>query len=161
MAVLKVYKMEKAKSKGWLKKILIAGGILLVAGAAIAWYLFNLKFDDTKTVKADYTVNAAAFLNEFKPDDSTANVKYKDKIIVVNGRVSETEAAADASINIKITDTLTDNYIIFSFQDQSLNEAKKIKAGDSVSIKGSFSDGVYSDILEVMTVNFKRCTLDK
>lgn len=153
--------MTKAKNKRWLKKLLIAGGILLVAGAAIVWYLFNLKFDDTKTVAADYTVTAANFLNEFKPGDSTANIKYRNKIIAVNGRVSETEAAADSSINIKITDTLTDNYIIFSFQDQSLNEAKKLKVGDSVSIKGSFSDGVYSDILEVMTVNFKRCTLNK
>lgn len=153
--------MEKTTKKPWLKKLLIAGGILLVAGAAIIWYLFNLKFDDTKTVKADYTVNAMEFLNEFKPGDSTVNKKYADKIIVVNGRVSEAEAAADSSINIKMTDTLTDNYIIFSFQNQSLDEAKKLKAGDSVSIKGSFSGGVYSDILEVMMVNFKRCALNK
>lgn len=153
--------MEKAKNKRWLKKLLISGGILLVAGAVIIWYLFNLKFDDIKTVKSDYTVSAPDFLNEFKLGDSIANAKYRDKIIVVNGRVSETEAAADSSINIKITDTLTDNYIIFSFQDQHLDEAKKLKAGDSVSIKGSFSGGIYSDILEVMMVNFKRCALNK
>jgi hypothetical protein len=153
--------MEKAKNKRWLKKVFIAGVILLLAGAAIIWYLFNLKFDDTKTVKADYTVNAVDFLNEFKSGDSTLNKKYADKIIIVNGRVSEAEAAADASMNIKMTDTLTDNYIIFSFQDQSLDEAKKLKVGDSVSIKGSFSGGVYSDILEVMMVNFKRCALNK
>ncbi len=153
--------MEKKKKRSWLKWVLITGGVLLVAGSITAWYIFNLKYDDTKTVKADYTVNAADFLNEFKPGDSSVNTKYKDKIIVVNGRVSETEAAADSSINIKMTDTLTDNYIIFSFQNQSLDEAKKLKAGDSVSIKGSFSDGVYSDILEVMMVNFKRCTLNK
>lgn len=153
--------MEKAKNKRWLKKVFIAGVILLLAGAAIIWYLFTLKFDDTKTVKADYTVNAIDFLNEFKSGDSTLNKKYADKIIIVNGRVSEAEAAADASMNIKMTDTLTDNYIIFSFQDQSLDEAKKLKVGDSVSIKGSFSGGVYSDILEVMMVNFKRCALNK
>lgn len=153
--------MEKKNKRTWLKRMLLIGGVLLVGGIATIWYIFNLKYDDTKTVKADYTVNAADFLNEFKPGDSTVNKKYNDKIIVVNGRVSETEMAADSSINIKMTDTLTDNYIIFSFQDQSIDEAKKLKAGDSVSIKGSFSGGFYSDILEVMKVDFKRCTLNK
>ncbi len=151
----------KNKKSPWLKRILLAALVVLLAGGALAWYIFNMKFDDTKTVKADYTVGAPEFLNEFKQGDSTASKKYKDKIIVVNGRVSETETAADSSINIKMTDTLTGSYIIFSFQDQSLDEAKKLKTGDSVSIKGSFSDGVYSDILEVMMINFKRCTLNK
>ncbi len=153
--------MEKKKKSPWLKRILIAGLVLLLAVVGIVWYLFNLKFEDTKTTKADYTVNAADFLNEFKNSDSIANKKYNNKIITVNGRVSETETAADSSINIKIVDTLTDNYIIFAFQDQSAAEAATIKEGDSVSIKGSFSDGIYSDVFESIIVNFKRCTLNK
>ncbi|MFN8251366.1 MAG: hypothetical protein U0V75_05735 [Ferruginibacter sp.] len=149
------------KKKPWLKRLLIAGGILLLGGAAAVWYIFNLQFDDTKSVKADYTVSAMNFLSEFKPGDSTVNKKYRDKIIVVNGIVSETEMTADSSINIKMADTLSGNYIMFTFQDQSRNEASQLKAGDSVSIKGSFSDGIYSQILEVMMVNLKRCTLNK
>lgn len=149
------------KKKPWLKKLLIGGGILLVAGGAAVWYIFNLQFDDTKSVKADYTVNAMNFLSEFKPNDTLVNKKYHDKIIVVNGRVSETEMTADSSINIKMADTVSGNYIMFTFQDQHLDEARQIKAGDSVSIKGSFSDGIYSQILEVMMVNVKRCTLNK
>jgi hypothetical protein len=149
------------KKKNWFKRIIVAGFVLLVTAAGVVWYMFNLTFDDTKKIKADFTVNAIDFLKEFKPNDSSVNKKYRDKIIVVNGRVGETETAADSSINIKMIDTTTDNFIIFSFQDQHLGEARNLRPGDSVGIKGSFSDGVYSDILEVMMVNFKRCTLNK
>jgi hypothetical protein len=146
--------------KKWMKKLLIGGGALLLIGAVSIWFIFNEKFTDTKERKAHYTVNAMDFLNEFIKNDSAANAKYVEKIITVNGRVTETEAA-DTTINIKMIDTLTDSYIIFAFQQQHLAEAKAIKAGDSISIKGSCSGGVYSEILETEFVTFKRCTLNK
>ena len=74
--------------------------------------------------------------------------------------VFETEAA-DTTINIKMMDTLTDAYIIFAFQQEHLKEAKQLKVGDNVSIKGSCSGGAYSQILETEFVTFKRCTLNK
>ena len=89
-----------------------------------------------------------------------ANKKYAEKIITVNGRVTETESA-DTTINIKMIDSLTDAYIIFAFQEQHLKEAKQLKEGDSVSIKGSCSGGIYSNILETEFVTFKRCTVNK
>jgi tRNA_anti-like len=148
------------KKKPWLKRILLTGLILIIAGGAAVWYIFNEKFTDTKERKADYTVNALDLLKEFQQNDSAANKKYAEKIIVVNGRVTDTEAA-DTTINVKMADTLTDAYIIFAFQQQHLNEAKQVKAGDSISIKGSCSGGIYSEILETEFVTFKRCTLNK
>jgi translation initiation factor 2 beta subunit (eIF-2beta)/eIF-5 len=153
--------MSSNRKRKLLKWILITGGLLLVISAVTIWYLFTLKYEDTKKVKADYTVNAMPFLSEFTATDTTANKKYREKIIIVNGRVSETETAIDSSINIKMTDTLNDNYIIFSFQDKDLAEAKSINIGDSVSIKGSFSEGLYSEVFESVMVTFKRCSLNK
>lgn len=150
----------KKKPASWLKKILIAGFILLLLGAGAIWYIFTEKFTDTTERKAAYTVNAMEFIKEFEQNETTANAKYKDQIISVNGRVSETEPA-DTTINIKFTDTLTDAYIIFAFQEQHLQEAKELKEGDSVSIKGSFSNGSYSEILETMSITFKRCAVNK
>ncbi len=148
------------QKKSLVKRLLIAALILFLAGVGAAWYIFTEKFTDTKERKADFTVNAMNFLKEFQQSDSVANLKYAEKIIIVNGRVSETEAA-DTTINIKMVDTLTDAYIIFAFQQQHLAEAKKLKEGDSVSIKGSCSGGTYSEILETEFVTFKRCTLNK
>jgi len=145
----------------WIKRILLAGAVVLVAGGVAVWYIFTQTFTDTKESKADYTVNAMDFLKEFQQDNNAANKKYAEKIIVVNGRVDKTEIASDSSINIKIIDTATDAYIIFAFQQQHLAEAKQLKEGDTVSIKGSCSNGIYSEILETYAVNFKRCTLNK
>jgi predicted phosphodiesterase len=112
-----------AEKKNSIKKILWTGSILLLAGAAVAWYLFTKKFEDTATVKADYTVTAIDFIREFRRDNAAANKKYSEKIIAVNGNVSETEAL-DSSINIKIIDTATGDYAIFAFQQKDMAAAK-------------------------------------
>ena len=148
------------KKNPWLKRLLLIGLIMIIAGGIGIWYIFTEKFTDTSKETAAYTVNAMALIKEFQGSDSLANNKYAEKIITVNGRVFETESA-DTTINIKMMDTLTNAYIIFAFQQEHLKEAEKLKAGDSVSIKGSCSGGTYSQILETEFITFKRCTLNK
>ena len=142
------------------RKWLLALFVVLLAGGAAIWYLFTLKYDDTATVKADFSVNAMDFIKEFKQDMNAANKKYSEKIIVVNGTVSAIEMA-DTTANIKMVDTTNGAYIIFAFQQQHVNEAKAIKEGDAVSIKGSCSNGAFSNILEAEYVTFKRCAVNK
>lgn len=151
---------KPASGKPWLKKLLIAGSILAIVGAAIIYYLFTLKFDDTASVKADYTVNAMDLIQEFSADNAAANQKYTEKILVVNGTVSEVESA-DTTVNLKFIDTATGSYAIFAFQEQHVAGAKNVKVGDQVSIKGSCSGGSYSQILETTFITFKRCALEK
>jgi tRNA_anti-like len=150
----------KGKMNPWLKRLLIGGLLLLLAGGGAVWYIFNEKFTDTSERKAAFTINAIDLIHEFQQSDSLANKKYAEKIITVNGRISELEAA-DTTINVKMIDTLTDAYIIFAFQQQHLKEAKQLKEGDSVSIKGSCSGGSYSEILETEFITFKRCAVNK
>ena len=152
--------VSKRKMKPWLKRLLVGGLLLLLAGGVAVWYIFNEKFTDTSERKAAFTVNAIDLIQEFQKSDSMANKKYAEKIITVNGRISELEAA-DTTINVKMIDTLTDAYIIFAFQQQHLKEAKQLKEGDSVSIKGSCSGGTYSEILETEFITFKRCAVNK
>lgn len=150
----------KGKMNPWLKRLMIGGLLLLLAGGGAVWYIFNEKFTDTSERKAAFTVNAIDLIHEFQQSDSLANKKYAEKIITVNGRISELEAA-DTTINVKMIDTLTDAYIIFAFQQQHLKVAKQLKEGDSVSIKGSCSGGTYSEILETEFITFKRCAVNK
>jgi len=150
----------KRKINPWVKRILIGGLLIFIAVAIAVWFIFTEKFTDTSERKAAFTVNAMDILHEFQHSVSLANKKYAEKIITVKGRVFETEAA-DTTINIKMIDTATDAYIIFAFQQQHLLEAKQLKAGDSVSIKGSCSGGTYSAILETEYITFKRCAINK
>ena len=75
--------------KNWLLALLV----LLLAGGGVIWYLFALKYDDTDSIKTDFTVNAMDFIKEFKHDMKAANGKYSEKIVVVNGTVSAIEMA--------------------------------------------------------------------
>ena len=149
-----------SKRSPWIKRVLIAGLTLLIAGAVVIYFIFTEKFTDTSKKDAAFTVNAMDFLREFQKSDSLANKKYAEQIITVRGRVTETEAA-DTTINIKMIDTATAAYIIFAFQQQHLAEAKTIREGDIVAIKGSCSGGAYSKILETEYVTFKRSAISK
>ena len=151
--------MLKTK-KNWLRKLLIGFVVLAAIGAGIYWYVATDKFADTKERKASFTVSAIDFIREFEKSDSAANKKYTDKIITVSGTVSEIEPA-DTTVNIKFVDTTSGSYAIFAFQEQHIAEAKTLKVGDSVSIKGSCSGGVFSEILGAEFISFKRCAIVK
>lgn len=153
---------EQKNKRGLVKKLLLAAVILILGAGGFAWYAYTKGFDDTAEIKADYTVDAAAFLNEFKLNDALnedTNKKYSEKIITVNGRVTAVEAA-DTTLNLKIQ--YPDNsYIAFAFQQKDQQAVKEVKAGDSVSIKGSCNGAGFSNILGVPYVTFKRCSLNK
>ena len=151
---------QTKKRRSLIKKILIAGAVLLLAAAGAYWYYATETFADTAKKKSAYTVDAQDFIEEFRLNDSLANKKYTDKIITVNGKVSEIETA-DTTVNIKFIDSATGSYAIFAFQEQHVAEAKKVKVGDSISIKGSCSGGIYSEILGTEFISFKRCALNK
>ena len=142
------------------KWIWIGLSVVLAGMALVYWLIHTEKFSDTKDRKATFTVNAQEFIHEFEQDDSTANKKYTGKIITVNGRVGEVEAA-DTTVNIKFIDPASGSYAIFAFQEQHAGEAKTVRVGDSISIKGSFSSGFFSDILGTTAITFKRSTLNK
>jgi type II secretory pathway pseudopilin PulG len=152
--------IQKTKRRSWIKWVLIAVLVVVVVLAGIYWYVATDKFTDTKSRKADYTLNALDFIHEFQQNLKAANEKYSDKIIALNGKVSEVEAA-DTTVNVKFIDPATSSYAIFAFQQQHLDEAKGLKVGDSISIKGSCSGGIYSEILDVSSISFKRSTLIK
>lgn len=144
----------------WLWRLLIVGFILVVTGAIVIWYIFSERFTDTKEREAAFRVNAIDFINEFKKNDSLANQKYTEKIVIVNGIISEVEAA-DTTTNVKMVDPVSASYIIFAFQKENQAEARKLKSGLKVAIKGSCSGGVYSSILEAESISFKRCIINK
>ena len=152
--------METTEKRPWLKKIILIVGVLVLAGCIGIYLIFTQKFEDTGKQVAAYTIAANDLIKEFQQNDSIANKKYAEKIVLVNGKIAETEAA-DTTVNIKMIDTLTGSYIIFAFQQQHLKEAKELKQGDMVSIKGSCSGGAFSKILETEFISFKRCAINK
>jgi len=141
------------------KKLLLGVFVFILISIGIVWYIFTEKFTDTAESKPDFTLTATDFIKEFQLNDSLANKKYIEKIVDINGSISEVETA-DTTANIKFTDTLTGDYIIFAFQQQHLAAAKKLQQGQQVSIKGSCRGGTYSEILGIKYISFKRAALN-
>ena len=86
-----------------------AAGLILTAMPAISWYkkagwllagplfaflgfmiiekkVWGETHSDTDKLKADYTVTASALIREFAANDTAANNKYREKILVVEWR---------------------------------------------------------------------------
>ncbi len=147
--------------------ILLKAGWILI-GPVIAYGSYSIikqkvetaTFSSTASEKAVYTVNAQELILEFISSDSAANKKYTDKVLVVNGRISELEAA-DSTINVKFTDSTSGSYAIFDFQAADVEAAKKLAVGDSVSIKASCSGGIFSRLRQATVINFKRSAINQ
>lgn len=151
------------RSYNLLKKVLwVVSGpfFVFISFMLMENYIMSETFSSTTELKADYTVNASELIHEFAANDSAANNKYREKIISVNGISTEVETKSDSTINIKFADS-TGSYIIFSLDKDQYVNAKNIKSGDAVSLKGSCSGSVYSDILSTTAISFKRSTLNK
>lgn len=150
--------LKESKNKRVVKWLFISAGSLLGIGLIVYFYFATLRHEDTASLKIDYTVDAIPFIKEFEKDYQAANKKYDEKIIAVKGIITATELA-DTTMNIKIEDTTSGSYLIFAFQQQDMADAKRLKKGNSVVVKGVFSDGIYSDIKEAYFINFQRSTV--
>lgn len=153
-----IQKAGNTRNRRRIRRALIGLAILIVVAAAGVWYIFNEKFEDTSAQKPAYEVPALQLMNAFRTDNAAANKKYADQLIEVSGTVSEIDLV-DTTANIKIADTITGDYINFTFQQKDIPEARNVKAGDNVVIRGSCSGGLYSEILESFYITFKRCAL--
>ena len=151
---------DKVKKKySLLKKGGLFFLIILLLAVAWIWYVFNEKYADTTQITPAFSVTALDLIHEFEKNDSLANKKYAEKIMVVSGEVSEVEGV-DSTVNIKMADSTSGSYVIFAFQQQDKVLAEKIKLGEKVSIKGSCSGGAFSKILETEFITFKRCAIN-
>lgn len=142
-----------------VKYFIFAIAVIVVTASIWICYWLTQNFPDMLQERAVYTVNALDLIKEFENNDSLANIKYAEKILTVQGIVTAVETAGSTT-NIKISDTITGSYVIFTFQHNNVNEAKMIRVADGVDIKGSCSGGVRSEILGVEFIAFKRCVLE-
>lgn len=152
--------LGKEETMTWKKKIAIGIGVGIVLAGTAYWYIMNEKFEDTATTESAYSVQAMELIDAFQSGDSAANATYSEKIVTVNGRISEVEAA-DTTVNIKFINEHTGSYLIFDFQATDVANAKVLQVGDSVSIKGSCSGSIYSQLRKAYMISFKRSTLIK
>ncbi|HEV7781873.1 MAG TPA: hypothetical protein VGO58_11450 [Chitinophagaceae bacterium] len=141
--------------------------IWLLIGPVIAWgsyvagekYIMGQTHESTEQVKADYTLNADELIREFIANDTAANKKYLEKVLLVSGKAASAELQADSTSTIRFADS-TGSYAIFSLEKNQFDLVKNIHTGDTVSVKAVCSGSIFSDILGTTSISFKRATLN-
>lgn len=110
--------------------LIIIIATLVVGGVGL--YLFNKKVGGLEKVKADYTIAATMIYNAFETQETEANKKYLDKILIVEGRVEKVEIDKEYSSIILKADSALGGGINCSFNHQ----VEGVSKGDVISIKG-------------------------
>lgn len=151
------------------KNLLINTGFAIIVAAG-TWFGFgvvskqaedkmmNETHASTESLKEDYTLTAADLIKDFLANDTAANKKYTEKVLLVSGQVSESVVAADSTGTVSFADS-TGSYAIFSIDKTQMEKVKLIEKGDAATVKGICSGGIFSDILGTTSITFKRSTI--
>jgi len=86
-------------------------------------------------MKADLEVTAEDVGKDFVADPKAADMKYKDKLVQVTGKVEKTEANPDEVAEITLT-TGTSAPLKCGIQGLYREEVKKLQPGQKITLRG-------------------------
>jgi hypothetical protein len=152
---------DPLKSRFWKGLFLILGPLMALGAYKYGEArVMNETFTVTSELKPDHVTNATELLREFLANDSLANARYREKIITVSGIITQVNRNADSTTTLQLAEP-SGSYLIFDFEPAQYRILSALKAGDSVSLKGSCSGSIFSEILGTTAISFKRSTLIK
>lgn len=124
--------------------------LLLVAaiGAATGFYLYNKPVKSTSARNVELAVKSDELFNEFSNDENSANGKYLDKVVAVNGTVTRIEQ--EDGMQVITLSTASDMFGVICKMEASENNVT-VKTGDVVTVKG-ICTGMLMDVVMVRCV---------
>ncbi len=122
--------------------------ILIILSITYAWNEYNRKQKSTLAIDAFATTTASTLVKEFEVDETAANKKYNDKVIVVNG-IIQTIEIADSTLRIVLKGEA--GGVIGELEKSEREKAIKLKVGDSLKLKGVCT-GYLMDVILVRTI---------
>ena len=70
-----------------IKYIILSILFLILVGAGVGLKMFFKPHDDINKMDANFKVEGASFINEFKKDENVATAKYSEKVIEIKGKL--------------------------------------------------------------------------
>lgn len=117
-----------------IRYILIFLVLALLAAVAVWKYTFKESESNVASHKTDVTIDAPKLLQAFETNEDSANLKYREKVILVSGTVgSITKDSLGYSVYLKEKDAISG--IVCSFDNSSFDSAR-IKPGAQINVKG-------------------------
>ena len=134
---------EATLKSGKNKKILF-GVIAFIAFIVFAFIIGNGKESTNNSVKAENSqvirVKAEEVINDYIRDQSSAEQKYKDKRVIVTGKVidkNQFNNSQDYAMLIATNNTAGKTYgVIAAIPNEKIELINKVKVGDFVNVEG-------------------------
>lgn len=130
-----------------MKKTLIPLLVLAIIGGAYALYSYNKGPRDLNAEKSEMSITADELLSEFALDEQSANEKYLDKIMEVEGIVSDVTLDEVTTILLETGDIMSS----IACEMASGMKMDNVEAGSKIRIKGQCT-GFLSDVILVKCV---------
>ena len=132
-----------------MKKYNIIIVILIVGfvGVFVAYKMYNKPHVNVVETKSDITLSASKILNDFSTDENAANKLYLEKIIKINGTISELNIEKERGI---ITLKTRDNFgsVLCHLSEGGMKKMKSLKVGQTITLKG-ICTGFLMDVILV------------
>lgn len=130
-----------------MKKLLLFLLVAVAIGGGIGYYLYNKAPEGVSNKKADHIVTSQILLADFQNDESAANAKYLGKVVQVEGAIQEIIPGEDLKMQVILdTGDMMSGISCMLEEDHTAFLARKLKKGDTVTIKG-FCSGVIMDVV--------------
>ncbi|MFM7357526.1 MAG: OB-fold protein [Sediminibacterium sp.] len=117
--------------KKWLKFLLMAGGVGLIAGLALLYWIFNKPHRDVSKEKG-IQLSAQQLYEAFRKDEAVANGFYLDKAIELSGTVADVSTNQEGQ---KVVNFSTDDPF-FTINCTFKTDPGNLQPGDSIVFKG-------------------------
>ncbi len=108
------------------KKLLILLIVGVVVGGAVYLYTFYKPHPNVQKEKSAFTLSSANLIGEFTADISVATEKYIDKVIEIEGVVTD----------VNSTNAMLDGAVYCSFLEGELGKVVEIGQGKTITLKG-------------------------
>lgn len=138
--------MKAIRKYGWILLLVIAGVF------AYAYHEYTRKPADLSDVTAQAHVQATALADLYEKDEQQANKLYLGKAIEVTGVIAEITNQKDTSVNVLLTGKDEMHRVSCLLNPNQLEKAKKLKAGDAISLRGICTG-------YLMDVELNRCVI--
>ncbi len=126
--------------------ILFGGAILLIGMYAI--FLYNKPVQSIRNLKPQVELDADELLEAFESDETAANAKYLDKVLLVHGTIDKIEET-DGRVNIFLKTQNPLSSITCELEKTDL--LANYKSGDPISVKGLCS-GYLMDVVLIKSI---------
>ena len=140
--------------------ILLAFFVAVVVAIVLVYREYNRENLDLAEAAADTEIEAMQLITAYEKSDTTADAEYRNKILLVSGKIKTLDTAADR-YTIVLGEEASMSSVRCLIDSKYLNQASGLSVGQSVKIRGAITGFKKDDLGIGSDVELNRCVVVK